>query len=458
LVAAAVFYLVAHDQILYRDVLISVEPTEWKTPVGEITTSVLIEQPLQVGAEQLRSLSVLSGTYDRTNAGLVSIELLDQGNDQVYAHWTFDAAMIPNNDSLILPLMEPIDQANEKNITLRVKSDSKSGEAITFWQRPVYGGLEPLRLNGVSQDTVLVYTTRGVSESRFGKYYLPLAGILTVLLIGYCFMSIYKERRGRISLLMRITNIFERYGFLIHQLVSRDFKTKYKRSVLGIIWSFLNPLLMMSVQYVVFSTLFKSNIANFPVYLLTGIVFFSFFNEASSMSLLSIVGNTALITKVYMPKYIYPVSRVLSSSINLGLSLLPLILVILLTGTRITPAFILLPYGILCLIVFSMGIGMALSSSMVFFRDTQFLWNVVSMLWMYATPIFYPESIIPPHFSFLLRFNPLYHFIRFSRTIVLTGVSPDPSAYFYCTAFAVGMLLFGAFVFKKTQDRFILHI
>ena len=244
----------------------------------------------------------------------------------------------------------------------------------------------------------------------------------------------------------------------MRQLVSRDFKTKYKRSVLGVIWSFLNPLLVMAVQYVVFSTLFRTNINNFPVYLLTGIVFFSFFIEASSMSLMSIVGNTALITKVYMPKYIYPVTRVLSSSINLMLSFLPLILVILLTGTAITPAFILLPFGIVCLILFSMGIGMALSASMVFFRDTQFLWNVLSMLWMYATPIFYPESIIPAKFAFLIRFNPLYHFIKFSRTVILTGVSPDPSAYLYCAVFALGMLAFGAVVFKKTQDRFILHI
>ena len=134
------------------------------------------------------------------------------------------------------------------------------------------------------------------------------------------------EKKGRTCLGLKLVHAFSRYRFLIQQLVSRDFKTKYKRSVLGIVWSFLNPLLTMLVQYVVFSTIFKSDIPNFPVYLLTGIVLFNFFSEACSMGITSILGNASLITKVYVPKYIYPVTRVLSSGINMLFSLVPLLL------------------------------------------------------------------------------------------------------------------------------------
>lgn len=244
----------------------------------------------------------------------------------------------------------------------------------------------------------------------------------------------------------------------MRQLVARDFKTKYKRSVLGVLWSFLNPLLTMMVQYIVFSTLFKSDIPNFRLYLLSGIVCFNFFSEATTMGLQSIVGNAALITKVYVPKYIYPVSRVFSSTINLLLSLIPLLAVMLLTGTPVRPAILLLPFGLLCLVTFCIGMGFILSAMMVFFRDTQFLWGVVSMLWMYATPIFYPESIIPAQYMVIYKCNPMYHIIRFVRIILIDGVSPEPKAYALCLIASFVPLVLGAVVFKKNQDKFILNL
>ena len=176
------------------------------------------------------------------------------------------------------------------------------------------------------------------------------------------------------------------------------------------------------------------------------------------MALQSIVGNAALITKVYVPKYIYPVSRVFSSTINLLLSLIPLLGVMLLTRTPLRPAILLLPFGLICLVAFCIGMGFLLSTSMVFFRDTQFLWGVVSMLWMYATPIFYPESIIPAKFMFLYKCNPLYHIIRFVRIVQIDGVSPEPKAYLLCLIASFVPLLIGAVVFKKNQDKFVLNL
>lgn len=297
-----------------------------------------------------------------------------------------------------------------------------------------------------------------VAARAWGSWaWISLVGI-GVLALLYCCNLIWRQKRGKNSLGLKMISAFVRYRFLLQQLISRDFKSKYKRSVLGILWSFLNPLLLMLVQYIVFSTIFKSNVPNFPVYLLSGIVFFNFFSEACGMSLMSIVGNSSLITKVYVPKYIYPVSRVLSSTINLLFSLIPLFAVIFITRTPITPSYVLLPFGMVCLILFCIGLGMFLSSAMVFFRDTQFLWGVINMLWMYATPIFYPEEILPPQFAFILKLNPLYHFIRFNRIVIMQGVSPEPRAYFYCLLFALGMLLVGVLMFKKTQDKFVLYI
>ena len=115
-------------------------------------------------------------------------------------------------------------------------------------------------------------------------------------------------------------------------------------------------------------------------------------------------------------------------------------------------------YFMMCLVIFCLGLGMLLSTSMVFFRDTQFLWGVLSMMWMYATPIFYPESILPENFRWVLRINPLYHFLKNTRICILDGISPEPFVYFQCFMIALAMLLVGALVFRKNQDKFVLYL
>ena len=264
-----------------------------------------------------------------------------------------------------------------------------------------------------------------------------------------------KQKRNYVAI--SILNL-KKYNFLIKQLVSRDFKTKYTRSVLGVMWSFLNPLLMMVVQYFVFSTIFKSEIPNFAAYLLIGIVEFNFFSEAVNMTMMSVLQNSNLIKKVYIPKYIYPFTRTISSAINLAIALIPLSIVCAITGVRLERSTLLALYFVCCLILFCLGLGMLLSASMVFFRDTQFLWSVLSMIWMYATPIFYPESIIPEQFVFVIKLNPLYQFMKSSRMCIIDGVSPEPIAYFVALLWSVGMMVVGSLVFKKSQDKFVLYL
>ena len=176
------------------------------------------------------------------------------------------------------------------------------------------------------------------------------------------------------------------------------------------------------------------------------------------MCLMSIVGNATLINKVYMPKYIYPFSRTLSSGINLLLSLGPLFIMMLVTRTPITPAILLLPFVLLMLFLFSYGVGLILATMMVFFRDTQFLWGIFSMLLMYLTPIFYPENIIPAQFMTVYKLNPLYHILRFIRSLLIDGVSLEPKAYLYCIILCIVPFLIGVLIFKRNQDKFVLNI
>lgn len=249
-----------------------------------------------------------------------------------------------------------------------------------------------------------------------------------------------------------------KYGFLIRQLVSRDFRLKYKRSILGVFWSFLNPLLHMAVLYVVFSALFRFDIEYYPVYLLSGIVMFNFFSEASSLTMNSIIDSAELIKKVYVPKYIYPLTRTISSLINLLISMIPLMAAVLISGLRPAPSFILIAVPILCISVFSLGVGMMLASSMTFFRDTQYLWGVISMIWMYLTPIFYPVSILPEWAVWIIRINPIYYFVDFMRICIIDGCAPGAGEYAVCFGSAVLALILGVRVFNRTQDRFILYL
>lgn len=253
-------------------------------------------------------------------------------------------------------------------------------------------------------------------------------------------------------------HVHYKYGFLLSQLVKRDFKTKYRRSFLGVVWSLLNPLLIMLVQYMVFSTLFRWNIPNFPVYLLTGIIIFNYMSDATSQSMTCIIQNSSLINKVYVPKYIYPLSRILSSGVNFLFSLVALYIVILFSGIRVTWYHIGLLYGMACLFLFICGLSLLLSAMMVFFRDTQFLYSVILTVWNYLTPIFYPETILPSYVLSIEKLNPMYHFIRFARVIILNGGFPDGREWLFCAIFSVVPFLIGAFVFKKSQNKFILNL
>ena len=258
-----------------------------------------------------------------------------------------------------------------------------------------------------------------------------------------------------------IKYVCKKYSFLLQQLVSRDFKVKYKRSVLGVLWSLLYPILTMAVMALVFTNVFKFTTpgVNYLAYLMSGLVIFNYFSEASNLAMSSVVANFSLINKVYMPKYIFPLSKCVFVGINFLLSQIPLYIILLATGTGINLYHLLLPYAYLCLLLFTLGFGLILATVAVFLRDMLYIYGVVISLWTYMTPIMYDIAIIDnPYLLFIFKCNPMYWFVYFTRKIMLYHTMPEVNVWIYCIVFGLGTLIVGIFTFKKNQDKFIYYV
>jgi len=250
----------------------------------------------------------------------------------------------------------------------------------------------------------------------------------------------------------------KKYKYLIQDLVTRDIKTKYRRSALGVIWSVLNPLMMMLVLTAVFSNIFRFDIKDFPIYYLTGSLIFNFVSEATSFSLTSILGAAGLIKKVYIPKYIFPLEKCLFSFVNMLFSFIAVIVVFLILGIEQHWSIIMFPIPLLYTFIFSLGLSLVLSTLNVFFRDTGHLWSVFVTAWMYVTPIIYPMSILPDWMVNIVYLNPLYYYVEYFRNVMVYGIVPSVEDNLVCITFAAIMLMAGLIVFKKKQDKFILYI
>ena len=262
---------------------------------------------------------------------------------------------------------------------------------------------------------------------------------------------------------MSLISVFVKYRALINQLVQRDIKTKYRRSVLGLLWTVLNPLLMMTVLSIVFSYFFSryGDVENFPVYLLCGQVIFNFFNESTSIAMGSIVHSGELIKKVYVPKYLFPITKVMSNGVNLLSSMIALVIVMVATRSRVTPTVLLAVFPLLYVLLFSTGVSLFLSAAAVSFRDLMHLYSVVTTAWMYLTPVIYPMSILdgaPKWAVFIINANPLTAFIKIFRAVVLDGVTAPWILHVQSIVWCVIALVIGSLVFKKSQDKFILKI
>ncbi len=252
---------------------------------------------------------------------------------------------------------------------------------------------------------------------------------------------------------------FWQYKDLLKLLVSRNLKLKYRRSMLGYVWSVLNPLLTMTVMAIVFSTMFSRNIENFPVYLFCGQLLFNFMNNSTHQAISSITGNAALLKKTYVPKYIFTVAKITSGMVDLVLSMGALLIVMLATGAKFTLYFFLFPVVILQLYVFCVGLGLFLAQANVFFRDIQYIYNAVTTAWLYLTPIFYPIESLSDSLTWVVKHcNPMYFYVGQFRDLVYSGRMPGHMIILAGCSAALLMLGIGIWSFARSQDRFILYI
>lgn len=264
---------------------------------------------------------------------------------------------------------------------------------------------------------------------------------------------------NKLKTIMTQLTSFYKYKDLLILLVQRDIKLKYRRSLLGYLWSVLNPLLIMIVLTVVFSAMFKKSIPNYPVYLLVGRMFFEYMSESTRQGMGSIVSNASLLKKVYIPRYIFTVAKVTSSAVNFLFSLGALTIVMAATRTWPTWHILFLPFTVLQLYLFCLGMALLLAALNVFFRDVQYIYNAVITAWMYLSAIFYPISILPAKARWIVEhLNPMHFYIQQARSLVVQGAFPDLYLVAAGVVVALGSLFFGIKAFRSAQDRFILYI
>lgn len=260
---------------------------------------------------------------------------------------------------------------------------------------------------------------------------------------------------------------FQKDIFILKQLVGKDFKIKYRRSFLGVAWSVLNPLLMMIVMAIVFTTIFAQGRNGsvtpemYPLYLIVGNVTFAVMSDSTSQALSSIIQASSLLKKVKVHRFVFPVQKVLFSLVNFAFSLIAVAIVML--WFRVVPTWhlLLLPVCLILLMFFCMGVGLLLSAATVFFRDVMHLWSVVLTAWTYFTPIFWTTDYIlkMPHILRVLMYaNPMYNYLQFMREIFLFQTCPTPLEFGLCVAWAVIAMAIGYTVFHKNEHKFILYI
>lgn len=254
------------------------------------------------------------------------------------------------------------------------------------------------------------------------------------------------------------TEVFGKYKYLLSDLVTRDLKVKYRRSVLGFLWSILNPLLMMLVITAVFANIFKFDIKDFPVYYLTGILIFNFVSESTSSAISSIINGAGLIKKVYIPKYIFPLEKCLFAFVNMLFSLIAVAIVFIIVQMELHWTILLFPIPMIYAFIFSVGLSLILSALNVFFRDIGHLYSVWVVAWMYLTPIIYPVSVLPEAMLTVIKLNPLYYYVTYIRNVMIYGKLPDLQDNLICIGFSLLFLALGLVLFKKKQDKFILYI
>lgn len=370
---------------------------------------------------------------------------------------------------------EPGDQRAEKDTTdsITYKFDLADQVDIIFWGNK-WKGIAKIEVDGVQYEIDTYRAEPG--EIRFStpsptaKQILQIVAIPTVAfavsLLALCAFGTVAVFFGRLFLKsVRINEKWNnrlqkllKYQFLFEELVSRDFKKKYKRTALGMAWSVLSPLLTLLIMRLVFTQFFGRAMEHYTIYLFCGNLVFSYFNESTTQGMTSLGGNASIFTKVNVPKYLFLFSKNVQTLINFGLTLIVLFIFCMVDNITFTWKFVCLLYPVVLLLLFNIGVGLILSALFVFFKDIQYLWSVFSMLLMYMSAIFYTIDSYKPMVQNLFLLNPVYLFIRYFRKIVIEASVPTVWFHLLMLLDVALVLSVGCWMYKKYNTKFLYYV
>ncbi|MEE5991733.1 MAG: ABC transporter permease [Oscillospiraceae bacterium] len=250
----------------------------------------------------------------------------------------------------------------------------------------------------------------------------------------------------------------KKHQFLFEELVKRDFKKKYKRTILGMLWSLLSPMMQLFIMSIVFTHFFGQDKAHYTIYLFAGNLTYSFFRDSTYGGMNSLMSNAGIITKINLPKYMFLLSKNVASLINFGLTLIIFMIFVAVDGIAFSFKFLLLLYPIFWMIIFNIGCGFILSALFVIFKDIQYLYDIFTLMLMYLSAIFYYTDTYPEHIQRLFYLNPLYVYITYIREIIIDGIIPDLMVHGLCALYAILALTVGALIYKKYNYKFLYYM
>lgn len=256
----------------------------------------------------------------------------------------------------------------------------------------------------------------------------------------------------------KIWTVVQHNCFLFQELVKRDFKKKYKRSVLGMFWSVLSPLCTLAVMNVIFSNFFEGTVTHYMTFLFAGNILWSYFRDATNEGMYSLVMNGDILKKINIPKYLFLASKNVSALINFMLTFVVFLIFAALDGVTFSWMMLGMLYPVVCMTVFNLGVGMILSALFVFFMDTKYLYDIAMMLAMYASAIFYDITTFPDWIQMVFHCNPVFVYIKYFRIIVLQGTFPDVGLHLLCAFYAVATFVVGMVIYRKNNYRFIYYL
>lgn len=265
--------------------------------------------------------------------------------------------------------------------------------------------------------------------------------------------SVYDSGDLRLPFLFEISE-FWKYRFLFWNLVMRDIKIRYKRSLLGVVWAMLNPLLTMLVLVLVFSYLFRFDVENYAIFVLSGLVIWSLFAQGTTSAMNSILENSGYLKKIYIPSSVFVTSAVGSAVVALLFSMIPLLLLAVITGVKPHLSWLLLPLPIVQVTIFTLGIGSILAALVVFFNDVLHIYTVLVTMYFYLTPVIYPVDILPEQIQTLQQFNPMFHYVSLFRALLMNSQMPDVRSIGLSTLVAIISLIIGWAFFTRQSDKF----